>query len=221
VRPELRPLVWLGLATLLLAGSAPAAFAASGTATIHWTAPGDDSLTGRATAYDIRYSPTTITASNFLLATQATGVPAPRVAGSAESFAITHLAAGSGYYFAIKSVDDAGNWSPISNVVYYAIGTTAVRIPLTLWLSAPWPNPSSASTHWSYELPGPGPVEIIAFDLAGRRIRSIERGWKEAGQGEAVWDLRDDDGRGVAAGIYLIRTTLGGRTSLSRVSVTR
>ena len=85
--------------------------------TLNWTAPGDDSLTGRATQYDLRYSTATITAANFASATRLAGMAAPAVAGATETATVSGLAAATTYYFAIKAGDDAGNWALISNVV--------------------------------------------------------------------------------------------------------
>jgi hypothetical protein len=221
VRSNIRFLASLCVLSCLIAGLFPIASAAAGSATMRWTAPGDDSLAGRATAYDVRYSLAPITAANFTSATKVTGVPAPKVAGSAESLTVTNLVAGSGYYFALKTVDEAANWSGISNVLYSLTRTTAVQLPLAFSLSPPWPNPAYGSAHWSYTLPEPGPMELVAFDLAGRRVRRIASEWAAAGQGEASWDLRDDGGRPVAPGVYLVRATLGGRTAVNRLVVTR
>lgn len=196
------------------------AVAASGSATLRWTAPGDDSLSGRATGYDLRYSTSPITVSNFAAATHVSGVPAPNTAGSAESFTITGLTAGVIYYFAIKTVDDAGNWSVLSNVVNSSIGTVAVRLPVAFSLSIPWPNPARGAAHWLYTLPEPGALVIDAYDTSGRHVANIASGWMAAGQREAIWDLRDDRGRKVAAGLYLIRASYGGQTQTKRLLVT-
>lgn len=85
-------------------------------ATLGWTATGDDSLTGTATSYDLRYSTSPINAANFAAASQATGEPAPAVAGTAQSFTLKGLSREVTYYFAIKVTDDAGNTSALSNV---------------------------------------------------------------------------------------------------------
>lgn len=87
-----------------------------------WTAPGDDSLSGTAAEYDLRWSTSAITASNFLSANRATGVPVPAVAGTSQSFTLTGLTASTTYWFAIRTRDDAGNWSGISNVVSKTTG---------------------------------------------------------------------------------------------------
>ncbi len=93
------------------------ATAASATSiTITWTSPGDDSLTGTASQYDIRYSTALITAANFATATQVSGEPTPKIAGSSESFTVTGLTPNTLYYFAIKTADEVPNWSGLSNV---------------------------------------------------------------------------------------------------------
>jgi hypothetical protein len=220
VRPQLRHVLLFGLLACLFVNSPSPATAATGSATLYWTAPGDDSLTGRATAYDIRYSLSPITAANFPLATRVVGVPAPKTAGSAESLLVTDLVAESGYYFALKTADEAANWSRISNAVHSTARTTDVGTPLACRLSGPWPNPARSSARWSYVLTVAGPVELVAFDVAGRRVRRIAGGLRAAGQGEIAWDLRDDAGARVAPGMYLVRAALGGQTTVRRLAVT-
>ena len=88
----------------------------SSSMSLSWTAPGDDGNSGNATLYDIRYSTTAaIDGSNWSTATQATGAPMPRIAGSTETFVVTGLRASTLYYFALKAADEAPNWSAISN----------------------------------------------------------------------------------------------------------
>ncbi len=103
---------------------APAAISDLATGTVaqtsidlSWTAPGDDNDVGTASVYDIRYSTSAITATNWAYATQATGEPTPSAAGSLESMTVTGLSAGTTYYFAIKTKDEVPNDSDISNFV--------------------------------------------------------------------------------------------------------
>lgn len=86
------------------------------TATLEWTAPGDDGDEGRASAYDIRYSQGLITELNWSAASVAAGEPTPSTANAGESFTITGLAPETRYFFALKTEDDESNWSAISNV---------------------------------------------------------------------------------------------------------
>jgi len=86
--------------------------------TLSWLAPDEDGATGhgeRAIAYDLRRSFFPITEGNFLAATPITPVPLPVDAGEAQQKIVTSLATGTTYHFAMRSVDDAGNWSPVSN----------------------------------------------------------------------------------------------------------
>lgn len=217
-----RCLLGIVMVGCLLACLVTASPAATGTVTLSWTAPADGDLTGGASVYDLRYSLTPITASNFGSATPAAGMPAPRSPGSPESFTVPDLVQGDGYYFAIKAGDRSSNWSAISNV---AFKTVLVTDPLVAsvapWISAPWPSPVRDLARWSFALPRPGLFQMDAFDLAGRHVRRIADGWRDAGQGDAAWDLRDDAGRAVPSGIYAIRATVGGQASVDRVVVAR
>jgi chitodextrinase len=85
--------------------------------TLAWTTPGDDSLAGTASQFDIRYSTSVITAANFASATQVTGEPVPAASGTHQTFVVTGLSPSTTYWFAMKTADDIPNWSLISNVV--------------------------------------------------------------------------------------------------------
>jgi hypothetical protein len=82
-----------------------------------WTAPGDDGANGRAAAYDFRISAEPITAQNFDLALPLPGIAQPDWGGLAQTFIMLGYAPGSTWYIAMKAVDEAGNWSGLSNVV--------------------------------------------------------------------------------------------------------
>ncbi|MCP4711180.1 MAG: choice-of-anchor D domain-containing protein, partial [Planctomycetes bacterium] len=84
---------------------------------LHWIATGDDSIFGRAAAYDLRYSTTLITTANFNEAIQVLDVPEPSGFGIYEVHEVTGLVPNQLYYFALKVIDDAGNISEMSNVV--------------------------------------------------------------------------------------------------------
>ena len=86
-------------------------------ASIEWTAPAEDgSSGGPVQSYDIRYSTSQITESNFLFTTPAANPPVPAFPGVPQNFAIGGLAGNTTYYFAIQSKDEVGNPSLISNV---------------------------------------------------------------------------------------------------------
>lgn len=98
--------------------------------TVRWTAPGDDGATGTASSYDVRYSTSTITTANWGSASQATGEPAPAVAGTQQTFTVTGLNGSQTYYVAIRTTDDRGNVSVISNVVNATTLDTVAPAPV-------------------------------------------------------------------------------------------
>lgn len=83
---------------------------------LRWTAPGDDGNIGRPSRYDIRYSLEPITEQNWNYATQVDNEPAPHIAGTEEDFMVAGLELNYEYYFAMKTADEALNWSDISNI---------------------------------------------------------------------------------------------------------
>ncbi|MFA6002677.1 MAG: fibronectin type III domain-containing protein [Elusimicrobiota bacterium] len=86
-------------------------------ATLAWTAPGNDGTSGQAASYDVRYTSSglIVTEAAFAAAAQAVGEPGPKAAGQPESFVVMDLSAGATYYFALKTQDAAGNISGLSN----------------------------------------------------------------------------------------------------------
>lgn len=110
------------IALLVVTAIPPLAHAQPTYNSVHlsWTASGDDSLTGTASQYDLRYSTSPITAANFASATRASGLPAPTAPGTTQGFTVAGLNANTTYWFAIKTGDDIPNWSLVSNVVSVA-----------------------------------------------------------------------------------------------------
>ena len=96
--------------------------AEAATVTLKWIAPGDDNNTGRALLYDVRYARFPVIESNWDDCLQVDGVvPTPMEAGSLEQMDISGLEDRALYFFAIKTVDDAGNWSPVSRLATFAL----------------------------------------------------------------------------------------------------
>ncbi len=80
-----------------------------------WTAPGDDGDEGTAVSYDIRYHIEQITEQNWGVATQFDEAPAPKPGGQVETIKLDGLDPVTTYFFAIKTTDDEGNVSGLSN----------------------------------------------------------------------------------------------------------
>jgi hypothetical protein len=191
--------------------------------TLSWTAPGDDSLSGTATSYELRYSITPITPQNFQLASPVAGMPAPASPRTRQTMTVSALAPSQTYYFAMRTADERGNWSGISNIIHKTAPSSPVEVdgePLKLNFSNPWPNPARQSARVSFTLPTEAEIAIVVFDVTGRLVRTLARGPQPAGQGDLIWDLGDDQGHPVSAGMYLMRARLANQTFIKRVVVT-
>lgn len=146
-----RPLAMLAtLAALAVLAPAPCAFAQGTTAvTLSWTSPGDDGNVGTAAQYEVRYSTSPIDAGNFGSATLASGAPAPLVAGTAQSMFLSGLQTSTQYWVAIRTADERGNWSAISNVVNFLTSAGDVTRPAALVVNASATTASSVTLAWA------------------------------------------------------------------------
>ncbi len=71
------------------------------------------------------------------------------------------------------------------------------------------PNPFNPSTKLRFNLAQEGRIELAIYNLRGEKVRQIASGVYAAGPHEEVWGGRDDNGRGVASGVYFARLEAG------------
>ena len=218
------PLVLAAALSLAAQGAgAPPVCAQSTSISLNWTAPGNDGNSGVATRYDIRYSTAPITDANFSLAWQVPGVPSPAPAGTRQSVRVSDLLDSAVYYFALKTADANGNWSPMSNVAVWT-GPQANPGPplentLPLTFSAPRPNPTNGLTRLMLDLPQPAQVWIEVLDVLGRRVRLLADEIRPSGHNEFDWDV--SDGGALPPGVYLVRAKVMGEVFLRRLAIVR
>jgi len=108
--------------------------------TLDWTAPGDDGDVGTATTYEMRWAtsrPDTTSGAAFTTwwnaATLVSNMPAPRVAGTAESVVVAPVggfSSGRAYYFVLRSTDDVGNVAGFSNVAWKVVPDAVPPAPI-------------------------------------------------------------------------------------------
>ena len=82
-------------------------------------------------------------------------------------------------------------------------------------LGPPRPNPTSGAARLTLGVSEAGRVRVVVLDALGRAVATLVDGPLAAGAHEVAWD-----GRG-AAGVYLVRATMGGHTTTRRVLVVR
>lgn len=173
----------LALATLLMSAIvAPVGAQITETSVrLSWTAPGDDSLSGTATEYDLRWSTSAIDAQNFASATRVTGVPAPQAVGATEVFTVTGLSPSTQYWFAIKTGDERGNWSGVSNIVSATtlVSTDAER-PAVLAVSVSGTTSNSVTLGWSAVGDDSLTGTASAYDVRWSTANITEGNWASA-----------------------------------------
>ena len=73
---------------------------------------------------------------------------------------------------------------------------------LTTTLLAAYPNPMLGSGTFPFAVGIQGPVRLLIYDTAGRRVRSLVDTRLAPGPHVAIWDGRNDRGRRVGGGVY-------------------
>ena len=84
-----------------------------------------------------------------------------------------------------------------------------------------WPNPANSRMTLRCTLSAEGSAHAVVFNLAGRRVRSLDLGILSPGSHDITWDGRDDSGCPVASGLYLAKFSVGRETRSARVVVVR
>ena len=115
-------------------------------------------------------------------------------------------------YYRLEQVDLDGSISQ-SNVIEVLLGA---RMPLpTEFAVNVYPNPFNPSTTISYALPEASPVTVVIYDVLGQQVRRLISQFNAAGRYSVQWDARDNQGRGVASGVYIAKVDAG-TTTLSQ-----
>ena len=83
------------------------------------------------------------------------------------------------------------------------------------------PNPFNPSTVIEYEIAQPGEVRISVYNAIGQHIRTLVQTHQDANAYRLVWDGTDDMGRGMGAGVYLVRMQSGTFAKVRKVLLLR
>jgi len=77
--------------------------------------------------------------------------------------------------------------------------------PITFALHQNYPNPFNPVSTIRYDLPQASNVTLIVYDILGREVARLVDGYMEPGYHHTMWDSRDQYGREVPSGIYIVR----------------
>nr|NQU94066.1 T9SS type A sorting domain-containing protein [Bacteroidota bacterium] len=82
-------------------------------------------------------------------------------------------------------------------------------LPKRLILGQNYPNPFSLTTLICYNLPEQSNVNIVIYDMFGRKVRQLINSTQDAGYKSIRWNATDDFGRPVYSGTFLYRLQAG------------
>jgi hypothetical protein len=106
------------------------------------------------------------------------------------------------------------------NIEFYSNPSDVGPSPAFARLGQNYPNPFNPKTRIDFELERSGHVDVSVFDLAGRRVATLQRGELPAGAHHVTWDGLSDSGTPAAAGQYrYVLATPTGRVARSMVLV--
>ncbi len=83
------------------------------------------------------------------------------------------------------------------------------QVPTHYAVAQNYPNPFNPSTLIRYDIPEPGPVSLIVYDIAGREVSRLVNEVEPAGRYEVRFDASRVRNGGVASGVYFYTVKAG------------
>jgi carboxypeptidase T len=126
---------------------------------------------------------------------------------------------------ALDAQDDRSRWSNTASILIDDVTGTGDVPAFASRLGPNHPNPFNPVTVIPYSVGGPpgagGPVEVslVVYSVRGERVRTLVEGPRPPGRYRAIWDGRNDGGRAVGSGIYLVRYRVGREVVATRKAV--
>jgi hypothetical protein len=81
--------------------------------------------------------------------------------------------------------------------------------PITFYLLHNYPNPFNPTTTLQYGLPEACDVDLVIFDITGRKIKEWSIGNQQAGWHKLIWDGTNQSGQQVSTGVYIYSLRAG------------
>jgi len=110
-------------------------------------------------------------------------------------------------------VDDVDGLAIMTNVS----DVTVRALPTVYSLSNNYPNPFNPTTTIDYSIPKSGNVELVIFNIAGQKVRTLVNENQNAAFYKVVWDGLDDNSASVASGMYIYRIVSGNFSKIEKM----
>jgi hypothetical protein len=127
-----------------------------------------------------------------------------------------------GDHYRLLAVDVHGNPSEPADLAPSQVSGLDDLAALRFRLHPCEPNPFNPLTTIRFDLPAPSDVDLVVYDAAGRRVRTLLAAeHHQRGTGTVVWDGRDDGGRLAPAGVYVYRLQAGGNVQTRKMVIVK
>jgi hypothetical protein len=100
-----------------------------------------------------------------------------------------------------------------------AIGPEGQTISFSSMLGNSRPNPMNPAGTIPFSVAEEGPVRLRIYDASGRIVRTLVDDMRAAGDYDATWDGRDDQGRAVASGNYFYQLSTANGSQTKKLSL--
>lgn len=94
-------------------------------------------------------------------------------------------------------------------------------IPASFRLAQNFPNPFNPSTTIVYALANSGQTTLKIYDVLGKEIRTLVGAYQTAGEHTVQWDGKDNTGRTVVSGVYVLVIESGTFRASRRVTLAK
>jgi flagellar hook assembly protein FlgD len=104
----------------------------------------------------------------------------------------------------------------VEHAPYTSIDDPATPQVINL-LGLPYPNPFGDRVKIDFELKESSDGNASVYNVRGQKVRSLERNHFSKGKHTLEWDGKDERGKKVSAGIYLMRFETRGQSYVRRM----
>ncbi|MDP7021791.1 MAG: T9SS type A sorting domain-containing protein [Candidatus Krumholzibacteria bacterium] len=122
------------------------------------------------------------------------------------------LQAGGSFHYRLYSREEGSDWILMRSETLQVEAT-----PLVTALNKAYPNPFNPATTLRFTVDSPQRMRLAVFDIAGRHQAQVADKTFDAGTHELLWQARDDAGRRLPSGVYLLRMEAAGKSETQKL----
>ena len=100
-------------------------------------------------------------------------------------------------------------------------GESGVGLPGATFAASAHPNPFNPITKIEFNLPKEGHLSLKIFNIRGELVRTLINEIQPQGEGHMMWDGANDQGQGVASGVYFYEARTAKDVQINKLALVR